>query len=144
MISRYQTPLISFAFPENWKLTPPDYEQLPQVISVESPEGSLWILHAFPPGNAADSLFDDVLDALKQNYEDFECDAVVTDLTPPPLQAMQADFFCLDFLVTARVMKFVGQRQITLVVVQQAESRQFEKTLPVFDAITTSLVASTK
>jgi len=44
-------------------------------------------------------------------------------------------------LVTARMMLFEHQ-SLTYIVIQQAESRQFDKMALVFDAITTSLIGT--
>ena len=141
MIPRYQSNLRSFAYPENWKLTDSDQEHLPREISVESPEGTLWVMHAFAPGTDPQLLIDETIASFQQNYEDFEWAEAATKLSIPPTRCIQAHFFCLDFLVTAQIMVFT-HTPLTYLVIHQAESRQFEKTASVMEAITTSLITS--
>ncbi len=141
MIKRYQRNLIEFAYPENWQLVAPDDDYLPKEISLESPDGCFWVLHAFGKDRDSGELMAEVIKTFEANYEDFEYEPVPTDLEPAPSEAIQADFFCLDFLVTARMMLFEHQ-SLTYIVIQQAERRQFDKMALVFDAITTSLIGT--
>lgn len=140
MIRRYENNLISFAYPANWKLTDSEQDALPREISLESPEGVLWVVHAFAPNLDADELMAEAIRSFKENYEDFEYSESPSELPNPPTRAIQADFFCLDFLVTARIMVF-SETPLTYMVIHQAESRQFEESGLVMDAITASLVS---
>jgi hypothetical protein len=49
------------------------------------------------------------------------------------------EFYCLDLLVTARA-RAVRTDRATYLVLCQAESREFERLLPVFETITLSLL----
>ncbi len=140
MVKHYRQHLIQFSYPENWELQAPDQEHLPQEISLESPDGCLWMVNVFAATRDPQSLLAEVLTSLKENYQDLEYDDIESNLEPPPALAVQADFFCLDFLITARIQVFVRPPFI-YVVLHQAESRLFEKSALVFDAITTSLLA---
>lgn len=140
MIRRYENNLISFAYPANWKLTDSEQDALPREISLESPEGALWVAHAFAPNLDADELMAEAIRSFEENYEDFEYSEYRSELPIPPTRAIQADFFCLDFLVTARIMLY-SQTPLTYMVIHQAENRQFEESSLVMDAITASLVS---
>lgn len=142
MIRRYQSNLISFAYPENWKLEDSDHQQLPREVSVESPDGAIWIVHAFAPGTDPNAILNETVATFRENYEDFECSEVAVDLPVSPTKTLQADFFCLDFLVTAQIQVF-AETPLTYLVVAQAENRQFEAMRSVFAAITFSLVSTT-
>jgi hypothetical protein len=106
MIKHFKHRQVEFSYPENWVLVPPENDDLPHEISLESPEGCLWVVHVFPTQRSPQELLDEALKVLQGNYQDFEFETVTPDIEPAPALAVQADFFCLDFLVTARVMVF--------------------------------------
>jgi hypothetical protein len=70
LIKHYKQNLIEFAYPENWLLQPPESEQLPQEVSVESPEGCMWTLHVFSATREPQALLDEVLRTLSESYPD--------------------------------------------------------------------------
>lgn len=142
MVKHYKQHLIEFAYPDNWELQPPEAEQLPQEISVESPDGCLWMVSIFSATRDPNSLLDEVVKSLSESYQDFEYAAVESTIDPAPLICVQADFFCLDFLVTAKIQIFV-KPPFVFVVLQQAESRLYDRTVAVFDAMTVSLLGET-
>jgi hypothetical protein len=141
MVKHYKQHLIEFAYPDNWELQPPETEQLPQEIAVESPEGALWMVSIFSATRDPQSLLDEVLKSLSESYQDFEHAPVESSIEPPPVICQQADFFCLDFLVTAKIQIFV-RPPFVFVVLQQAESRLYDRSLAVFDAMTVSLIGA--
>lgn len=141
MVKHYKQHLIEFAYPDNWELQPPDAEQLPQEISVESPDGCLWMVSIFSATRDPNSLLDEVVKSLSESYQDFEYSAVESTIEPAPVICVQADFFCLDFLVTAKIQIFV-KPPFVFVVLQQAESRLYDRSVAVFDAMTVSLLGA--
>lgn len=141
MVKRYRHNRIHFSYPDNWELQPPDQAELPHEISVESPEGCLWMVTIFSATNDPKKLFNEALKSLSENYQDFEYEAIKPKTEPKPEKAVQAHFFCLDFLITAKIQVFV-QRPFVYLIVQQAENRLYERSQDVFDAITTSLLCA--
>jgi hypothetical protein len=139
MVKHYKQHLIEFAYPDNWELQPPEAEQLPQEVSVESPDGALWMVSIFSATRDPQSLLDEVLKSLADSYQDFEHAPAESAIEPAPVSCVQADFFCLDFLVTAKIQIFI-KPPFVFVVLQQAESRLYDRSLAVFDAMTVSLV----
>lgn len=139
MVKHYRQHLIEFAYPDSWALQPPETDQLPQEIAVESPEGCLWVVHVFAATREPQTLLDEFMKTLKENYQDLEYETTDSAVQPSPILAVQADFFCLDFLITACVQVFV-KPPFTLLVLQQAENRLYDQSRLVFDAITTSLL----
>ena len=92
---------------------------------------------------ALQKLLDDMVSGLKSQYEDLEtttCERKIGEITAIGQDAM---FYCLDFLVQARLLVFDSSSH-RIAVMCQAESRQFSKTEPVFDAILTGLAHPAK
>ncbi len=134
---------LQFMYPENWTLNeqaPDEIEKSPREISLESPSGCIWVLLVFAGGTDPDEVLNEVIQGLDQQYEDFECALQpAKEILGNPVLSGQADFYCLDFLVTARVDVIATDGQV-FCVLNQAESRDFDKMCEVFLAITTSLL----
>lgn len=139
----YDKHQLQFMYPENWKLNeqaPDEIENSPREISLESPKGCMWVLMVFADGTEPDEVLHEVVQGLDQQYEDFEF-----AIQPPgeilgnPMISGEADFYCLDFLVTARI-EVIKTQQNVLCILNQAESRDFDQMREVFLAITTSLL----
>jgi len=141
MVKSYRHNLIHFSYPDNWELQPPDQDELPQEISIESSDGCLWMVTIFPATHDPKKLLTEALKTLADNYQDFEYEAVESKLEVQPEQAVLAHFFCLDFLITAKIQVFV-QRPFVFLIMQQAESRLYDRSQDVFEAVTTSLLES--
>lgn len=138
----YKKDDLSFMYPENWKLgeqAEDPLENSPREISLVSPAGSMWVLHIFESNTPPKEILEQVVSGLDQQYEDFEyVDIEPSEIAGHPTIGGDADFYCLDFLVTARVQIIQASDQVYCVL-SQAESRDFEKMSEVFLAITTSL-----
>jgi hypothetical protein len=141
MVKNYRRNLIQFSYPDNWEIQPPDQEALPLEISVESADGCLWMVTVFSATQNPKKLFDEALQTLAENYQDFEYETDDSKFEPQPELAAQAHFFCLDFLIAAKIQVFV-QRPFVYLILQQAESRLYARSAEVFDAITASLLGS--
>jgi hypothetical protein len=130
-------------YPENWKLTeqaPDEIEGSPREISLEAPSGCMWVLHVFGGGTDPAEVLDQVIQGLDQQYEDFEYTPHSSDeILGNPVIGGEADFYCLDFLVTAKI-QVIDTPENVFCILSQAESRDFESMNQVFLAIATSLV----
>lgn len=139
MIKQYESNLLSFAYPGNWNLEDSG-DQIPKEVSLESPEGAVWMVTAFSSKAQASDLWEEAKKSFESSYEDFECSAIEPSFNPKPEIAFEADFFCLDFLVHSRIYVF-DHGPLKIMVIYQAESRQYESIADVFDAMTISLIS---
>ena len=74
-----------------------------------------------------------------EEYIDFESQPVSKQIADQDLEGFDMQFYCLDFLVASQLLALnLGER--TLLFQFQAEDRDFEELLPVFEAIATSLL----
>ena len=126
-------------YPESWKLSEYGEAEEFHEISLESPDGSIWSVSIFRDEMPAEELIQSCLAALQEQYSDLESTPFSGDFHGYAASGFDADFYCLDFLVTAqgRTLNFNGK---TFSFFCQAESREFEKLKDVFAAITTSLI----
>ena len=144
-MAQYNKLGLTFMYPENWTLSEQaedELENAPREISLESPTGCLWVLHVFDSGTPAKGVLTEVVQGLDQQYEDFEFNPLPDcEILNYKTIGGDADFYCLDFLVTARI-QVINTSEFVFSVLNQAESRDFDKMEQVFLAITTSLLKS--
>ena len=147
MSGKFQKHEIEFRYPENWELidqtdSDPDATVTLDVL-VESPSGAFWALHRFPPGVDLDSALESGKAALADQYDNIEfhpfCDWNETEHRG---RGCEAQFYCLDFLVTAGLWA-IATPEATYVLCSQAENREYDQLRDVFRAITLSLLQRT-
>jgi len=142
MTATYEKRGIKFLYPENWKLIDEADNELPCSISLETPDGgAFWSVHLHPATADADEILKDTLAPLQETYADLEIATIDRDFEQFPGTALEAMFYCLDFLVQAR-LQVVETKQFLILFWYQAEDREFEKQALVFRAISTSLLQS--
>lgn len=143
MSATFQNFGVTFLYPENWQLADEsgEVDAGPKTISVQSPSGGFWSLHVYEPGTDPLDLASQVKLTMEGEYEGLEAFAASSEFGKATLVGYDMDFYCLDFVITAQVRSVrVGKR--TFVVFCQAETRDFEKLAPVFNAMTVSLLRS--
>lgn len=137
MTARYNEDGIQFVYPETWAVVKeePMGDEL-RTVAVHSPDGAFW---STTQGNVpVEQLVSQVAEAIAKEYEDVEVSPVDRRVGEFELKGIELHFYCLDFLVIAQVVCCVGDER-SRVMLMQAESREFDQMLPVFDAITLSL-----
>lgn len=132
---------IRFMFPENWTIINDAHGDAIADVMIQSPSGAFWTLQAFDDQLAASELLETTLESLGQEYEDLETRDSELEIGGVSGTGKELSFFCLDFLVAGRVFVF-SRGGCRLLVMYQAEQREFDEVEPVFRAITTSLLTS--
>lgn len=132
---------LHFLYPENWTLVENEETDDFYEVSVESPEGNFWSVSVFSANTEKTALIQHCAAALDDQYEDFEQFEFNGEVGGVDAIGFDSHFYCLDFLVTAKARAVsVGGR--TLNFYCQAESREFDNSEAVFDAMTLSLLKS--
>lgn len=126
-------------YPENWTLTEDVGGELPWQVTLETPKGALFSISVFAKDADARSLIDNTTAALREQYEDLEISEIAEPFHGYDSTACNAFFYCLDFLVTAR-MRVIGTDAYTYLFYYQAESREFDTNEQVFQAIAVSVL----
>jgi hypothetical protein len=126
---------LRFLYPENWTLVRDADRSGPRSISVHSPQGAFWAVTV--DSSPAEGLLDQVVESIRQEYEDVEVEPVERSLGTRMLRGVELRFYCLDLLVTAQVLECPACEQ-PMVFLLQGENRDFEDLVRVFDAISLS------
>ena len=141
MPSKYDQHGLTFLYPENWELQDQVDDALPYQVSLETPGGGLWSLNMFPRTDDPDEILDGAVAALQEQFDDVELSLAEKEFEAFPSRGIDANFFCLDFVVTARIRVFETE-PYQLLNWYQAESREFDQQHDVFRAVTQSMLQS--
>lgn len=141
MTATYEKHGLKFLYPENWKLTDGHATELPFHVEIETPSGGLWSVNVYSHESDADKLLADAVAGIQSTYDDVEVSDADSDFEAYESKGVDAYFYCLDFIVTARV-RVIEVESYKLVMLYQAESRDFDQQLDVFRAITMSMLQS--
>lgn len=133
---------LKFLYPENWTLTDEADSEIPHAITLETPGGGCsWSVHAYSPDADRDNVLKETLATLQETYEDLEIEAVEDVLGTFSASGIEAMFYCLDFLIRARLLVVHSQEHLLLFWFQ-AEDREYDQQDAVFKAMAVSLLQS--
>ena len=141
MVRQFDRNGICFQYPENWQLDDQSEDASGSCLTLQSPGTGFWMLQDFSADRSPDKLAADVLRSMRQDYDSIEARLVREQLGDVEAVGYDMHFYCLDFVVAAKVRSFAAEGR-QFVIVYQAEDREFEQLEPVFSAITISLLRS--
>lgn len=131
---------IRFVYPDNWQLDNQDSgQQQAQIVTVVNPDGAFWCVSLLPANVHLGETAQAMLEGLQAEYQDLDAEAVVEEIQSHETIGYDVNFFCLDLTSTAHIRSF-QTALATYSVLWQAEDRDLETLVPVFDAITASLI----
>lgn len=132
---------VRFQYPENWSLTEEVGEDDALNVTLQSPTSAFWSLTIYPVELASWEVAQEVLTAMRKEYDPVEADETVETLAGTEMVGYDMDFYCLDFVITSQVRSFrLGRR--TALLLFQGEDRDFKALALVFQALATSLLTS--
>lgn len=140
MLQTFREGGYAFIYPGNWELIEPSFDELPYTVTVQSPDGAYWSLAIYPVSRDPSALVAEAVDVMRAEYDDFETEEMTLDL-PAELEPVGTEmtFIYLDFVVTSQAIGFRRGRA-TCLIQRQAESREFARVAPVFDAMAESFL----
>ncbi len=97
----YDSHGIYFAYPENWIL-----ESDEETIQLASEGGAFWILKTYPFGTNPESVAEEALAAMQDEYLDMEFERLDLALFGKRITGFEIHFFYLDLMNLARVLAF--------------------------------------
>jgi hypothetical protein len=130
---------VRFLYPENWSITDEDDAGWPRTVTVQSPESGFWALHVFPPKYDLQAGIDELVAAIQGDFGEVEVLQATETFGDTDTVGVDLAFFYLDLLVEAKI-RCVRTPSATLIWLYQAESREFEKSEPVFQAMAVSML----
>ncbi|MDA7951791.1 MAG: hypothetical protein MPJ24_09930 [Pirellulaceae bacterium] len=142
-VATFEQDEIRFQYPENWTLASETGEEGVVSVSLQSPENSCFFLERYNEQLDLVELAHQMKEEMANEYKDleFEADENNEELFGHSVTGYDLRFYCLDFLVLAR-LACLHVEDKTIVIMWQAESRLFEKNELVYQAITKSLLTS--
>jgi len=140
MTARYEKLGVQFLYPENWQIRDEEPVSWPRSVSVQSPGGGFWSLMVYRGSDKSPAdLTKEALSTMQQEYDGLESMEICEEFRSVKTSGYDMSFYCLDLVVTARALGACLGDQ-TLLVIWQAEDREFQQLEQVFRAITTSLL----
>jgi len=143
MVATYDRHGISFVYPENWAFSEESQDADSHCVMLQSPGSGFWMLQLLQTAKSPEILAAEALHSVEQEYDDIEVVRVEEEIEGVRSVGYDLLFYCLDFIVSSRVRSFSVDRH-SFVLLWQAEDQEFEKTSPVFAAITASLLSPAK
>lgn len=143
MTACYEKSGIRFLYPENWQITDEQLLDSPLSVSVQSPDSGFWSLMVYDPGTEPSKLVEQVLQSMRGEYDGVESSLAFEQFEDVESMGYDMCFYCLDFIVNAKALA-ARARGKTLLIMWQAEDREYERLEPVFRAITTSLLRANR
>ena len=144
MVAVFEKSGFRFMYPENWEIFDEQLTQEPSTVSLQSPGSGFWSLATYPESSTPADLAAEALQAMQTQYSELEFESLPDESwIADEALGYELNFFCLDMVVTARILAFRSQKQ-SLLVHWQAEVQEFEQAESVFRAITLSLIRPLK
>lgn len=129
---------IELLFPENWELSDHSTANIKQ-ISIQSEKTAVWDFYAFEDRFGAEDVLREFVASLVEQYEEFESQPIEIEFGGSDLPGLEAHFYCGDLLAMSHIFALQSGNAVWIVN-YQAENREFDSSLPVFQAITTGLL----
>jgi len=143
MVAIYDRHGISFVYPDNWEFSEEFQGADNHCVTLQSPGSGFWMLQALQTTESPEMLAAEALRSVQQEYDDIEVVRVEEEIEGVRSVGYDLLFYCLDFIVSSKVRSFSLDNR-AFVLLWQAEDKEFERTGPVFAAITTSLLRPAK
>ena len=132
---------LAFDYPENWSVDTDDAAGSRAAVTVYSPEGAFWSVSAHAVGSEPALLSAAVVQQMKQEYQDLDSEPAHDSVAGHSLPGFDLNFYCLDLTNTAAVRTLATPNAIYLFFCQ-AEDRDWDRTSPVFAAMTASFLTA--
>jgi len=126
---------IALLYPDSWIL---DSEVAGDSVSIESPDGAFLTIAKCENATHAQEVLVRARAAMQDEYEEVECESIVKQLNGLTLTGEVLRFVYLDLIITSQLLLLTHEETIYFVQTQ-AEDRDHDRLLPVFDAMLTSL-----
>jgi hypothetical protein len=130
---------LRFLYPDNWKVGGREEDSRCEGVTLDLPAGGFFSVTRYFDQSKPESLLDEIAAAMKIEYPEIETDPI--GVSDEDDFFVESRFYYLDLLVISRVTAIEAGDDI-IVVQSQAESREFDASEKVFDAIIRSLKES--
>lgn len=130
---------IRFDYPDNWTVESSEDDNSNAQVVVSGPQTAFWQLSKHPAGTELEPLFDEVLAALRSEYEEIEVEPEDEVVEGRMVRGFSVNFFYLDLTNTCWLRGFETP-EANYLLVCQAEDREFAQVELVFRAMLASVL----
>ena len=129
---------VRFMYPENWEIMDEDPQAEPRTIA-----GAFWSVTIYNSPVDESEIAASALAALREEYEELEEEPVRESIADIDAFGYDVEFYVQQLVAAARIRVFpCGGHKVLLLC--QAEDREFERLDPVFRAMTLSYLQSSE
>lgn len=139
MTCTYQQNGIQLLYPDNWKVVDEQPLNDPPTVTLQSPGTGYWILTLYPDSKDPEKLVQETVDVMREEYDTLEIEPISATFGHQLAAGYHMEFYCLDFIISARALALRTASQ-TLLLVYQAETNEFRELEPVFAAMAVSVL----
>lgn len=125
-------------YPENWTLQD---DQEAQAFTLESPSGAFMTLSRLASVDESKAAMEQAQKAMESEYDEVEQVAAARQIAGLEFTGITQRFVFLDLIITSHLLHFANDAGSFLVQLQ-AEDREMDEILPVFEAMLTSACLS--
>ncbi len=130
---------LKFTYPADWAIAEEESEDWPRSVSFQV-GGGYWMVYLYPPQSDRLPLLQEALQTFLSEYKDAETNEVEELISDCLVDGYDVSFFCLDFLVEARIRALEAPSG-TLLWMCQAEADDFEERADSFKKVAESMLA---
>ncbi len=130
---------IRFMYPDNWTLDESDAVAGEQSVTVYTPGGSFWTIRLHAREIEPRDLVDAALVTMQTEYQQVDAEPFEKTQGDYQIVGCEMNFYYLDLTNTAIVQGF-RTAQATLLILCQADDREFAQIGRIFEAMTYSLL----
>jgi hypothetical protein len=130
---------LRFEYPDNWSVDQGEDIEANQQVVVSSPHTAFWQLTKHPPGTELETLFDEVLAALRSEYREIEVELESELVEGRLVTGFTVNFFFLDLTNTCW-LRGIETAAANYLLICQSEDREFAHVELVFRAMLASVL----
>lgn len=127
---------LRFLYPDNWTVAAREEDARCEGVTLDLPAGGFFSVTRYFDQSEPESLLSGIAEAMKIEYPEIETDAIA--VSDDDDFFIESRFYYLDLLVISRSIAIESGDDI-IVVQAQAESREFDASEQVFEAVMRSL-----
>jgi hypothetical protein len=98
---------VHFLYPDNWQLTDEQASESPYAVTLQTPQGGLWVLQVHLEGDPME-LAAEGLKTMREEYPELEADSIVDQVEGLDVVGFEMRFYYLDFVAMATIVSFAA------------------------------------
>ena len=139
MSATYDKLGLQFMYPENWEIMDEDAQSEPRSVTIQNETGAFWSITVYESPVDTEEIAELALEVLREEYEELEVEAIEEQIGSVNSRGFDVQFYVQQLVAAARIRTFLHDGQ-TVLLLCQAEDREFDRLHEVFQAMTLSLL----